>query len=235
MPPEDIKTGEADPLKNVKSEFDRKIGNVDQKLDQTNKTLAGLVTQLQAIAKTATPTKAPSEGNSIQKEIENSWYDNPSKAVHLIKEETKNELRKEIVDANVIQQKTTNTLNTLIRDFPELADQENEFTKRAVQLYSELPEDEKTSPAAYKAAVREAALEMGIKPRSKRSDEELDDFSLRGGGNFSGRSENNARKRNTLNPSVADFARLVGINPEDPKTKERLMSNHGRKRWDKWE
>lgn len=225
----------ADPLKNVKSEFDRKIGNVDQKLDQTNKTLAGLVSQLQQIAKTTPAATSTKPAPTIQKEIEDNWYDNPAKAVNLIKEETKNELRKEFVDANAIQQKTTNTLNTLVKDFPELADQDHEFTKRAVQIYAEMPEDEKTSPAAYKAAVREAALEMGVKPRSKRTEEEMDDFSLRSGGNYSSRNEGGARRRNTLDPAVAAFAKLVGINPDDAKTKERLINNHGRKRWDRWE
>lgn len=224
-----------DPLKNVKSEFDRKIGNVDQKLDQTNKTLAGLVTQLQQMAKTTAPAQSTKPAPTVQKEIEDNWYDNPGKVAQLIKEEAKTELRQEITAANAIQQKTTNTLNSLVRDFPELSDQDNEFTKRAIAIYAEMPEDEKASPAAYKAAVREAALEMGVKPRSKRTEEELDDFSLRSGGNYSSRSEGSARRRNTLDPAVAAFAKLVGVDAEDPKTKERLINNHGRKRWDRWE
>lgn len=222
-----------DPLKNVKAEFDRKLGNVNQQLEQTNKTLSGLVGQLQAMAKPAAAQQKPAP--TIDKEIEDSWYDSPAKAASLIAERAKNEIRQELQSAGAIQQKTTNTLNALVSEFPELSDQEHEFTKRAIAIYSEMPEDEKSSPASYKAAVREAALEMGVKPRSKRTEDD-DNFSLRSGGNYSSRGDGgNARRRNTLDPAVADFARMVGVNPDDPKVKERLISNHGRKTWDRWE
>jgi hypothetical protein len=211
--------GATDPIKNVKAEFDRKMGNFEGKLSSLEQTNAALLSQLKAMA--PIPTKTEKK----EPKLKDIWYDDPEAAAKAIKEEAKAELRKEFQGANQQQQRQTATLNSLVTDFPELQDTSHEFTKRAVELYTALPEEEKGSPAAYKAAVREAALEMGVKPMSKRDDNYVDQFTgISGGSSTANRPRQNKRSAQ-LDPATLSFAEAVGLDITDTKVKDRLLKH----------
>lgn len=218
-----------DQIKNVKEEMNRKLGNMETKVSTLEQTNRQLLAQLQAMA--------PAAPAAPKKNIQDVWFDKPDEAAARIKAEAKQEIREEFANLNAQQQKQNVTLNALVAEFPELSDPQHELTKKAVEIYSAMPEDEKVSPAAYKAAVREAALEFNVKPRSKRGDDYEDFSGLRGGssGQNSQRSNGDRQRRGGLDPQTVEFAKLVGVNTDDPKVAERLKQNHGRKRYDRWE
>lgn len=217
-----------DLTKNLKEEMNRKFEGVQKNMNSLQQTNQQLLAELQKMSKQAVSQAA----THTTKKIDQIWYDNPEEAKNQIKEETKREIMADIQASNATQNKTNSTLNALVIEFPELADSDNDLTKLAVKIYNEMPDDDKTSPIAYKAAVKEAALEMGIKPRSKRTDQENDDFSLKGSGGS--QSRNRGNRRGTLDPAVAEFAKLVGVDAGDSKVKERLIRSQNRN-WKKWE
>ena len=163
-----------DPIKNLKSEFNRKLGN----LEESNRKL---MEQLSALVNPKPKAPEPSK-------LDDVWYQSPAEAARIIKEETRAEIRKELDAERQLQTKQAQVINSLVAEFPELSQQDHDLTKRAVEIYNSLPDDEKQSPIAYKAAVKEAALELDIKPKAKRQTKKEDDsFSFGSGGGSSRR------------------------------------------------
>lgn len=199
----------ADPLKNMKAEFDRKIAN----LEATNRKMLDQVIAMQAKAAPAQPQA---------KDVETAWFDNPRQAAEIIKEEIRQE--------QVAAARTNNTIAKLVEEFPELRDEEADLTKRAVQIYEGFSPSDKSSPLAYRTAVREAAQELGVQPVSKRkvTDESDEEFSLSGSGSV--RSQAGGRRRDSLDPKTVEFARLMGLDVDKTEVKERLKS-HQKRSW----
>lgn len=207
----------ADEIKNVKAEFNRKIGN----LEQTN---AQLLAQLQQLTSKLSPPKPATESKV-------SVFDDEEAYAARIKAETAAEIRREMDARNSQQAKQATVIQSLMQDYPELQDMSHDLTKKAVELYNSLSDEEKSHPLAYKAAVRDAAAEMDIKPKSKRRTSESDDFTMSGSGSGAGRQKREPEmKKETL-----QFAEAVGLNIKDPKILERLKARHNRKSYLTWE
>lgn len=200
-----------DLLKNMKTEFERKLSNIES----NNKKLMDQMTAL------LQPKAAPQQQ---QAKFEDVWYEDPRKAAEIIKQE----LRQESQAAA----RTNTTLAKLVQEFPELNDEGSDLTKRAVEIFDGFSADEKASPVAYRAAVREAAQELGMAPASKRKRSEEDDFSLSGSGAGRSRSERKA-SRDTLDPNTIEFAQFMGLDTEDPKLRERLKG-HQKRIWTRY-
>lgn len=195
-----------DLLKNMKAEFDRKISN----LEATNKKLLDHVASMQR----------PSAPATTKKSLDEVWFDSPEQAAAEIESRVMNK-----IDS---VSKQNNTVAQLVQEFPELADANSDLYKRAVEIFGGYSAEEKTSPVAYKAAVREAAQELEVKPASKRRNVDSDDdFALSGAGSGRARSESRG-KRDVLDPRTEEFARLVGLNPDDAKTRENLKAHQKR-------
>lgn len=160
-----------DPIKNLKAEMNRKLENTNAQLQAL---LAAINTQNK-------PAAAP---EVAAKKV--SVFDDEDAYAARIKAETAAEIKREFAIQQAQQTKQAQTINQLVADFPELTQQDHALTKRAVEIYNSLSDDEKQSPIAYKAAVKEAALELDLKPKSKRqaSSKENDTFAL--GGNTAG-------------------------------------------------
>lgn len=214
-------------LTNVKAEFSRKLSNIEAKYSSLEQTNAQLLATLQAMS-------APKQQAQPNSKIEDVWFDKPQEAAARIKQEAKAELMQELRAEGDRTAKQNATLAQLVSDFPELSDGNHELTKRAVEIYSGLSAEDKTSPIAYRAAVKEAALEMGVMPKSKRSQD--DDFTISGQGSSTTRSERSpSRQKSGIDAATEEFARLIGVNIDDPKVKERIKSKHNRRSYGKWE
>jgi hypothetical protein len=212
-------------LTNVKAEFSRKLSNIEQKYSNLESTNAQLLATLQAMS---APKAAPTS------KLEDVWFDKPSEAAARIKNEAKNEALQEIRSEQAAAARNNQTLSQLVSEFPELSDGNHDLTKKAVEIYSAMSPEDKTSPLAYKAAVREAASELAIMPKSKRRED--DDFSISGGGSSSVRGESRpSRQGGGIDKATEEFARLVGVDIDDPKVKERIKSKHNRRTYNKWE
>ncbi len=216
-----------DPIKNLKSEIDRKFGNFETQVSELTKTNQALLAQLQLTAN-QNRTQAPAA-----KGAKDYWYDDPDKAEAAIVERTKAEIRQEYQTQQKQTAKTNSVLNQLVYDYPELQSDSHELTKRATAIYMALDAEEKSSPIAYKLAVKEAATELSIKPRAKRSEDEVENFSM------SSSRSNNPTPRQTksgktkLAQETIAFAKLVGLNTDDPKVMERIESRQ-RENWTRY-
>lgn len=208
-------TGSTDSLENMKAEFNRKLSN----MEQANQVLRN---QVSTMLKAAAPAVAPKTEN-----LEDVWFDKPEVAAAKIEQR----VLEKVNAAAQSTQRTNSTIAKLTQDFPELMDDQSDLTKKAVEIYSSFTDDEKSSPVAYRAAVKEAALELGVKPKSQRREEqEEDDFSFSGSGAGRARTEGRASRRDTVDPRTIEFAKMVGLDVSDPKVKENLKS-HQKRSW----
>ena len=213
----------ADPLQNIKAEFQRKTANLDDQTKRLEQQLAEMKTLM------ARMNAAPAATLTPGKKIEDVWFESPAEAARQIKEQATAEIRAELAAQNAVQVKQAQVLNQLVTDFPELGDQSSDLYSKAVEYYNAMPEDERTSPVAYKAAVKEAALDLGIKPKSKRNkgDPAAESFSL-GGGSQGNRPAPSSKQ----DEARVALAKAFGLNVDD-KMKERLAehSKKGTRNW----
>lgn len=198
-----------DPIVQLKSEFTRKLSNTESQLGELKKANEVLLQELKKISQ-----PAPAPRASKEDDLETIMYTDPRRYTEMVEERAEARVLSKINQANQVQQKQNNVISSLTSEYPELMNTDHELTKKAVEIYSQLPDEDKTSPMAYKLAVKEAAMELGVKPRSKRSDEESYSF----GGSQGGPR----KKKESVDAATVDFARMMGLNVDDPKVKERL-------------
>lgn len=196
-----------DELKNFKAEMGRKLENTNAQLQQL----------LQAIQKPA--PAAP----TASKKIEDVWYDKPAEAAQMIADQTAATIRKELATQNAAQTRYQSVANQLASDFPELNDPKSDLMTKAQEIYKSLSDEDRSHPLAMKTAVMEAATDLGVRPKGKRTSND-EAFSL-GGGSGSG----SKRKSAQLEAGQEVLAKLLGVNIDDPKVRERVTNNHGRK------
>ena len=209
-------------LKNVKEEFTRKQANTDSQLASLKQQNEALMSKLNSFTPASFGAQAPAK-----EELSDLIYSNPERYTQLIEERATKAAEKNIEGRLNAQARGNSTIASLHAEFPELASNDHELTKKAVEIYSALPDDEKSSPLSYKVAVKEAALELGIKPKSKRTDEEQ---LMSSGGGSGSRKE----RKPKISQQTADFAAAVGLDINDPKVKERIEGRQGRN-WNKYE
>jgi hypothetical protein len=221
-PPAAPAAATADDIKNVKSEFDRKLGN----LEKTNQ---ALLAQLQVLNQPK-PQPAPAK-----KPLKDLWYDDPEAAASIIAKKASDDTLAIIGKENAIQARKGNVIQGLYREYPELQDYDHPLTIKAVEIFEKLTDEEKANPIAYKLAVREAAEELEIKTKAKRKPkDEEDSFSLGGSG---GKTEKGTRAKRSsdLDPKTVEFARLAGLDVKDEKVLTNLKKHNDRKNWMTWE
>lgn len=202
-------------LKNLKAEMNRKLDNTTAELQKTNQQMQAILAAMQTPAKSETPPAS---------KLSDLWYDKPDEAARIIEERTTEKLRREMAAQQALQTKQQQVITGLISDFPELQDGSHELTKKAVELYNALPEDEKTHPLAYKTVVKDAALDLGIKPKSKRTPSADDGFTM---GSTSGSSR--SERSGSLNQMQKDLAAMLGVKPE--KVAARIKNTSDYKKW----
>jgi hypothetical protein len=208
---------QADPIKNLKAEMDRKLGNADAKLAELQKTNEALLSKLSSISKPA-PAAEPSLSDLL--------YSDPERYAQIIQERAEQRALEKMNRHNSQIQKVNSVIGQLASEYPELSDSNHALTKKAVEIYNALPEEERQTSLAYKMAVREAAEELSVKPKSKRPVEEPEFNS-----SYSGRRSGKSQK---LDPVTEEFASLFGIDTNDAKIKQSLLEKQNRN-WNRYE
>lgn len=210
----------AEDLKNVKAEFNRKLTNIETNLKQSND---ALMTQLQQIAVAYQSQQKPKQ-EEVDKTLETLYYDNPTAYAQKVAERAANEAearaQKQIDSFRAQEVKRSELLNKLIAEYPELANSSHELTQKAIETYNSLPEEERNSPVAYRLAVKEAASDLGIRPKAKRkeSEEEEDGFVFQSSG-YTSKKEG---KKGRVDARTADFAKLMGIDISKDDVKKKI-------------
>lgn len=209
-------------LKNLKAEFGRKLSNTESALAEIRKQNELLAQQLQAASRPATEAK----------KLSDVLYENPEKYAEIVKNQAQEEAMKAMAAQQAQQAKQQARVQAIVAEYPELMQTDHALTKRALEIYAQMPDEDKASPVAYQAAVTSAALETGVRPKSKRQASEDDTFSLSGGGS-GGKAP--SRTPPKVDPRTLEFARSIGIDITDKAVLERMANNHGRKSYGAWE
>lgn len=143
------------------------------------------------------------------------------------------------VESKISTQQTRNSqLASLVNSYPELQDQGNELTRKSVEIFSQMSDEEKSSANAYKSAVAMAASELGVLPVSKRKQTNDDDgnFSITNSTSSSSRNRNsNKNKEEDLDPMTVAFAQAIGKDTNDPEYIKRLKQANKRTKWNRYE
>lgn len=228
----------ADPIANVKGEFNRKLGNLEQKVGSLEETNKALLNQLKSMQAASTP--AASTQSDEDAEIEGAWFNEPKVAAAKLTNKITKLVTSQVAAQTENQNRQQSTIAGLVEEFPELRKGDHQMTKRAIEIFNSMPISDQSNPVSYKAAVSQAALELGVQPMSKRKEQEIDesdDFTLDGRGASGVRSDERRSRRSGTGISKATeaFAKLVGVNIDDDKVKERIKNKHGRRSYTRYE
>lgn len=225
--PDDVKDGEgappADEIKNMKAEMTRKLSNTESTLAALKASQEALLAQIQSMAPKAAP--APQES------LSDLMYKDPEAYAQKVLAEAEKRADAKLNERMTAQSRQQAVISDLVNQFPELQDGDHELTKAAVAKFNAMSDAERSSPVAYKTAVMEAALEAGVKPKSKRERSEGDEYVGRGSSGSAGKS---SKRSQEIDPRTVAFAELVGLDISKPEVKERLKTNHGRESYLKW-
>jgi hypothetical protein len=181
------------------------------------------------LAKLTELTKPAQKASAKEADLSELLYSDPQKYAEVIEARAEARAAARFQESQQKQFKTQSVLSELQAEFPELSDSNHPLYKKAVEIYNALPEDERQSAASYKLAVKSAALEEGIKPRSKRPVDEEPSF---GASNSGMRSSQ--RKSGKLDSTTEEWAKIFGIDTSNAQVKERLVQKQNRN-WNKYE
>lgn len=225
---DDIKSAEgsaaesqADPIVNLKAEMSRKLGNTESKISELQKTNELLLSKLSQLTQ---PAAAPAAKSA---DLSTLLYSDPDAYAAEIERRAEERAMRRVNEQQAQAVRTNSVLAELQNEFPELSDSGNELTKKAVEMYNNLPPDEKNSSLAYKVAVKAAALELGVKPRSKRP---VDDEPM---GSSYGQRSGSRRAATKLAPETEELAAIFGLDTSKQEVKDRLLKNSQRN-WTKY-
>lgn len=221
--------GSDDPIKQIKSEFSRKTDNISQQIEAQNQKMQQIMDAMIA-QQTALKTNVASTA-----EPEIDPFQNPK----AFKAKVAADASQAAIDAVSRMSQTqaevagrvNEVVNKLAQDYPELNDRTSELYVRSQEIQNSMPKDERFSPTGIRAAVREAAADLGLLTASKRSKESGEDFTVKGGGTSSSARTPKPAK---LDERVLATAELMGLNINDPKVVESLTKRADRKVWNRY-
>lgn len=208
---------QADPLANVKAEFNRKLQNQESKLTQIMQTLETVSSKL-----------APAQ--PVQEEVIDPY--DPDKLLSAIDKKVESR----ISNFAASQAEQNRVLSDLMTKYPELA---NPSTDLYQEVQTRIAQAGSTDVNTVKYAVLEAASELGVKPAHKRakSQSSNENFVL-GGSNGGVKGEQTAAKGKS--PKISEvtkmWSELLG-RPVDSKDYSERMEQilTKRKNFAKWE
>lgn len=243
--PEDTKAADttaADLIKNTKAEMDRKLGNVESTISQLAETNKALAAQLAALNKPK-PAETPA-----RKSYGEMFYDDENATLTQVEQNATNRAVEVMSKLNQTETKRQQIIGQMVNEYPELMDANTDLRKKAVENFNSLSKEEQADPQAYKVAVRDAAADLGLLPKSKRKAEDAvadkeeeneddDSFTLnKSGGDAQAARKADRRKKDDgkISQETLLFAELLGRPVDDEKYKERLAKAAKRTNWSKY-
>lgn len=220
--------GDVDPIKNLKSEMNRKLAG----MNETNARLAQQNEQLNAkIDLLLNTVNQPKQEPISQEDMETLRYTNPDKYVDIKMKEVESKVDQKLSQVEQSNAAKQQTLSQLAADYPEISDSNSALYKRALEMGKNYPANFVSSPEGIRLIIREAAAELGVLPTKSRKavsneetieDEGEDMSEFIGGGSGANKPPSGPKKKETLDPKTLAVAELMGLNINDPKVVERL-------------
>lgn len=225
-----------DPIKQIKSEFARKTENLTQTLAAQNARIEQL---MQAVIQQQNQRSEPPPRRETEPEIDP--YQDPKGYRKQVAAQAVAEARQAAADqaqqAALSQQEQNTALSALLVDYPELNDRTSELYAKAMEYANALPQGQRNTGVGLKAAVRDAAADLGIQSIKHRvkKDSSNDDFTVDSGSSKGKSSSSENRSRSEKLPQeMLEFAALLGRPVDDPKYIERLKGHANRKNWNRY-
>lgn len=218
------------------AEMNRKFS----KLNEDNARMSQILEQLAARQQAKPSYEANKSSVDEEKELADLVYTNPAEYGRRISERATKQATQVVQQTIQAQQQTNNVLTQLASEYPELADNASELTVKAVNIYKNMPETDRASTLAYKIAVRDAAAELGLLPKSKRPKDGGNEPNV-GNSNSAvnevvkGQQRNASKSNNKLDDKTLEFAKLMGLDTSKKEVVERLTKRNERKNWGKYE
>lgn len=203
-------------FKNFQSEIDRKLGNTHSQIEQltaSNQQVLELLNNLNQPKSQQKDDASESLGSLL--------YEDPDKYAELLRKQVKQELSQEFQKKEQQSNKSAQVLQELSNHYPELRDTNSDLSKKAVQIFDSFSAEDKANVAvAYRAAINEAASDLGIQRASKRRKEgaDFDDFTLSSSSSSGSRRESKPK----LDDRTILFAEAMGMNTDDKALLKRL-------------
>jgi hypothetical protein len=205
-----------DPIAALKGEQARKFDALNAKIAE----MAALNNVI--IEKLNTVAPKPAAKAESTENLADLMYSDPEKYAQLIEERAEKRVLSRIDEVNAKQSKHQAAMAELFEEFPELKDSSSPLVQKANEIWSKLPAEDRNSSTAFRLAAKEAALELNVKPKSKRTDEEFV-----GGGSASPTSARRNTKQAELDPLTKQFAEVCGLEV-DAETEKRLIERSKR-------
>lgn len=206
-------TQQADPITNLKAEMTRKNEKMVSQLEALQQQNAQIAQYLQQLNAPKQPAAAPA--GSADKELEDAYYQSPQKYAAMVEARAEERILAKINQQNSYNASIQNTVQSLVQDYPELADQNSALTKKTVEILKGMPAQDQTSPYAYRFAAAEAAQELSVKKRSKRDPDEFAGQSSSYGAPSRERVKSDAQVLKETKEAMAMFG--LGDDPERAK------------------
>lgn len=219
---EDQSSGER-PIENLKSEFDRKLNNLQETIREQTEALKA---QNQYISEQLQQTRQPAP--VADEEVD--YFDNPDKFIEQKLNKKLQNFEQNITQKQAQQTELVNTMSRLQNDFPELKNPQSDFYKTADRLLSAYPKEQQSNPTIIKAAIYEAAVQSGVNPVSKRQTKTQQEYTFSGS-----KSGDDAPDDSGELPKEVEHWRRVFQNylPKDKGVKKRIKQ-HSERPWNRY-
>lgn len=214
-------------ITNLKQEFNRKLSETTDKMsNQINQLVEAQNQLLQRLESSKQQASEPAGDD-----LDDLWYSNPTEAAKRIKEETQAAIRQEYEQEQARQAAQNQVVTQLTQQYPELQNTNSSLTQKVYEIYGKMSPEEQKSPSSLKAAVYEAANEVGVLPASQRKAPD-ENFSV---GASTGKSKPPKKDESELSDATLQWAQLLGLNTDDENVKKRLKKRADRKNWMRYE
>ncbi len=218
---------DADPVKNVKSEFDRKIQAIQEQIAEQNRFNVEQFNQILSAVKT---TK-PSEPDTSDKDIENLAFNEPAKYAKLVEDRARVAAESAATRMSDAQSARQNMIIQLAQEYPELNDPSTEFYQKVSAQSKSLGSN--YTPSEAKALIREVAADVGLLPKAKRQTSNAGDFSFGGSRGGAGSGADRSKKAEVSADTLL-VAQLLGRDIKDPKVLKGLEEATKRDTYNKY-
>lgn len=200
----------ADPIRQLKGEFNRKNDKLSSQLEAMARSQEMLLSQIQSLT-------APKPTPVAKDDFSKKFYSDPEATAAIIEERAE----RRVMDRLAAQNRTQSVVQSLTHEYPELADPNAEITKRAAAILATYSPQEQQDPRSFEIAVYKAATETAVKPRSKR---DPDEFMGPSYGNPYGAPRKREKSEKQILSEMEPLAQaLMGDLYNDPATQKRLV------------
>lgn len=220
-------SGGEDRFKNLQSEVNRKLADLNNQFAQSNQDMKASLETLMSTLQSRQAAGRSTEGT--EKKISELLYEDPEQAVAQI---TRNVTR-EVSAQNATQQQFYNTAAQIEAEYPEFSNRASPEYSRVEAYYKALPQHLVGTKEGIEISAYKAAAELGLQPRSKRQKSGSDDFAVSSGG-----ASNQANRRPPKDAEVSDLQNafagmLLGDTAKNPEFQKILKTATKRKTWNR--